>query len=59
MLPLKIWGSFVDRESVSKDSLTIKFLPLFLVSGFLIGLQFYNRRGTRSRHGGTRSDVSR
>ena len=55
MLPMKTWGSFVD---VSKDSLTIKLLSLFFVPGFLIGLQFYNRRGTRTCQGGARSDVS-
>lgn len=37
-------GSFVVRELVfSKGRLTIKLLSLFLVSGFLIGLQFDDR----------------
>lgn len=54
MLPMKIWGSAADGESVSKDGLTVKFLPLFFVSGFLIGLQLHNRRGARACHRGAR-----
>jgi len=43
-------------EAVSKDALTIKLLSLFFVPGFLVGLQFYNRGGTRTCHGGAGSD---
>lgn len=53
---MKIWGVFADGDSVSKDGLTVKLLSLFFVSGFLIGLQLYNRRGARTRHRGA-SDV--
>lgn len=54
MLPMKIWGNFVDGESLSKDGLTVKLLSLFFVPGFLIGLQLYNRRGARPCHRGAR-----
>lgn len=54
MLPGKIWGNVADGESLSEDGLTVKLLSLFLVSGFLIGLQLDDRRGARPRHRGAR-----
>lgn len=56
--PWRCGAALLTCKSFSKDSLTIKLLSLFLVPGFLIGLQFYNRWGSRTCQRRAWSDVS-